>query len=377
MAAASPLPDRGTESKLVDAHHHRSFPMTGSRMRSLRNYSLFGLILIVFGLSTLAWKQHQELVALRAAALTSGERADWQKRVWAAQKRAQKLEDELAAARAGKTATTAGEAATPGRGAPPRGDFGRMISGFVSMMDRPEMARLLAVQQKAQVDARYAALFKKLGLPPDKLAQFKSLLADRLSTPIDVLAAASQQGVNPIQDPQAFRQLVQSAQAEIDGKIQALLDPGTYAQYQDYVQTEPQRAVVSQLQQTLSYTDTPLTAAQADQLVQILAQTAPARAGGASGPTVGYVATAGPGGGGAAFAMAVPPPDGGGGPGGSLVTDAAVAQAQGVLSTPQIQALQQIQQQQQAAAQLRQQMFQNAAAGGGMPPPPPEPPPGG
>jgi len=62
------------------------------------------------------------------------------------------------------------------------------------------MARLMAIQQKAQIDARFAPLFKKLGLSPDKLAQFKSLLADRLSTPIDVMTAAGQQGINPMQD---------------------------------------------------------------------------------------------------------------------------------------------------------------------------------
>jgi hypothetical protein len=378
MAAASPLPDRGTESRLADAHRHRSFPMMGPSMRSLRNYFLLGLVLMVLGLSALAWKQYQELVALRAATLTSGERADWQKRVWAAQKRAQKLEDELAAPRAGKTAATAGEATQPDRGAPPRPDIGKMMSGFASMMDRPEATRLLALQQKAQVDARYAALFKKLGLPPDRLAQFKSLLADRLSTPIDVLAAAGQQGINPIQDPQAFRQLVQNAQAEIDGKIQALLDPGSYAQYQNYVQTEPQRTIVNQLQQALSYTTAPLSSAQTDQLVQILAETSPARgAATATGAAVTYVGRPGPGGEMTAVAVGPPPPDGGGIAGGSLVTDDAITRAQSVLSAPQVQALQQIQQQQQAASQLRQQMFLNAAAGGAMPPPPPGPPPGG
>lgn len=347
-------------------------------MRSFKNYLVLALAVMVLGLALLAWKQSQELAVLRATAVTSGERADWQKRVWAAQKRTQSLEQELAAARAGKTGAAAAEAAPPSRGASPRADFGRMVSGFAAMMDRPEAARLLALQQKAQIDARYAALFKKLTLAPDKLAQFKSLLADRLSTPIDVMAAAGQQGINPIQDPQAFRQLVQNAQAEIDGKIQALLDPGSYAQYQNYVQTESQRTVVNQLQQALSYTAAPLSSAQADQLVQILAETSPARgSAAATGAAVTYVGRQGPGGEMTAVAVGPPPPDGGGFAGGSLVTDDAITRAQSVLSAPQVQALQEIQQQQQAASQLRQQMMQNAAAAGVMPPPPPGPPPGG
>ncbi|HTX66045.1 MAG TPA: hypothetical protein VMD31_09755, partial [Opitutaceae bacterium] len=126
-------------------------------------------------------------------------------------------------------------------------------------------------------------------------------------------------------------------------------------------------------QQSLSYTDTPLTPAQADQLVQILAQTSPTRGPAGGATAVSYVAKTGSGGQVAAVALGPPPADGGPlmAAGGSLVTDAAVTQAQSVLSTPQLQALQQIQQQQQAAAQLRQQIFQGAAGAGMAPPPPP------
>jgi hypothetical protein len=55
--------------------------------------------------------------------------------------------------------------------------------------------------------------------------------------------------------------------------------------------------------------------------------------------------------------------------GGSTITDAAIARAQTVLSTAQVQALQEIQQQQQTAAQLRQQIFQSGPGSG--PPAPP------
>ena len=343
-------------------------------MQTLKNYLLLASALIVLGLSALAWSQFQEINALRAAALSSGERADWQKRVWAAQKRTQNLEAQLAAKHPGGTDAASADA-SPDRGPFSRASAGRMMAGLASMMDRPEAARLMAIQQKAQVDARYAALFRKLGLPPDQLAQLKALLGDKLSTPIDVMTAAGQQGVNPMQNPQEFRQLVQDAQAGIDEKIKSLLDPSTYAQYQNYLQTEPQRAVVNQLQQSLSYTDAPLSSAQADQLTQILAETSPARATGTTaGAAIAVTRSAGSDGN-VVVAMGPPPPDGGlGGAlwGGSTVTNDAITRAQSVLSTTQVQALQEIQQQQQAAAQLRQQMFQNPPAGS----PPPAPPPG-
>ena len=348
-------------------------------MRSLKDYLLLVFALIALGLSTLAWKQYQELAALRAAALTNGERADWQKRIWAAQKRAQNLESQLAAARPGGSA--AGTVAPSARGQTPGAASGNMMTGFASLMNRPEAVRLMAMREKAMLNARYAALFKKLALTPEKLAQFQSLLADQLSVPMDVLTAASQQGIDPMQNPQEFRQLVQNAQTEIEDKIKAALDPASYAQYQNYIQTEPQRTVVNQLQQSLSYTDTPLTTAQADQLMQILAATSPVDGGGAPGTGGAVVASVNRTGSGNSMVVAVgtPPPDGGGF-GGSLVTDEAVTQAQSVLSTAQVQALQEIQQQQLAAAQLRQQMMQTSGTGGAPPPLPiagPPPPPGG
>jgi hypothetical protein len=333
-------------------------------MRPYQNYLLFALTLIAVGLSALAWKQHQELIELRATTLGSGGRADWQKRTWTAEKRAKDLESRLAAARRNGPAAAASPAAASGP--TPGSAINSMVTGFTSLLDRPEAARLMALQHKAQVDARYAALFRKLALSPDKLAQLKSLLADKLSTPIDVLAAAGQQGIDPVRNPQEFRQLNQNAQTELEEKIKALLEPASYAQYQTYLRTEPQRAVVSQLQQALSYTDSPLTAAQADQLAQILADTAASSGGTPSAggsadvaffnrPTTGANVT---------VAFGPFPPDGGGGLGGSLINNDAIARAQGLLSTSQVQALQDIQQQQQAAAQLRQLMFQNAGGRG-------------
>ena len=310
-------------------------------MSSYKNLLLAVLGLSTIGLSALAWKQHLELVELRADALTNGSRAEWQKRALAAQRRAKDPDRQTAGTPRGGSAAVSLPA--PGPAPVARGG---MAPSFTSLMDRPEMAHLMAIQQKGQIDARFAALFKNLGLPADKLAQFKALLADKLSAPTDVLAAAGPQGVDPVRNPQEFTKLIQDTQSELDDKIKSLLPPGDYAQYQNYLQTEPQRAVVSQLQQALSYSDTQITPAQADQLVQILADTA---------ATKGVATSTGPGGN-VGFATG-PFPSSAMGPGAwnaTPITDEAIARAQSVLSAPQIQALQDIQQQQQAAAQLRQ-----------------------
>ena len=331
-------------------------------MSSCKNLLMVVLGLTALGLSALAWKQHLELIDLRAAALSNGSRAEWQKRALAAQKRAKESDHQSAGApRCGLAAAT-----LPAPGPAPAARGG-MASSFTSLMDRPEMAQLMAIQQKGQIDVRFAALFKKLGLPPDMLAQFKTLLADKLSAPIDVMAAAGPQGVDPVRNPQVFNKLIQDTQSELDEKIKSLLSPGSYAQYQDYLQTEPQRAVVSQLQQALSYSDSQISPAQADQLVQILADTAANRTGGGiasysvvSGPGVTTVMATG------AFPSSGPGPSSWGA---TPITDEAIARAQSVLSAPQVQALQEIQQQQQAAAQLRQLLMQNIGRRGNAPTP--------
>ena len=132
----------------------------------------------------------------------------------------------------------------------------------------------------------------------------------------------------------------------MDANIQQTLGAAQYAQYQNYEQTLPQRNVVTQLAQSLSYTGSPLQDNQTEQLVNILAANTPVQAQTAGGP-------------GGLFA-------GMGGPGGVLgnrmspITDAAITQAQSILTETQVAALQQLQAQQQAQRQITQMMRQAA-----------------
>jgi RNA polymerase-binding transcription factor DksA len=215
-------------------------------------------------------------------------------------------------------------------------------------MASPQFQRLMAIQQKGMLDGVYAPLFKALNLSPQQLEQFKNLMVQRQQAAMDAVQAAREQGINPRSDPAAFQQAVAQAQATVDSQIQATLGDAGYAQYQQYQATLPQRNTVNQLEQSLSYTATPLTGDQASQLVQILAQAAPSP-GSASGQG-NPMAALFPGGG----------PMGGGGAG---ITEQAVTLAQGVLSAPQLQALQQLQQQQLVRQQMQQLM--RAGRGGG------------
>jgi hypothetical protein len=233
-------------------------------------------------------------------------------------------------------------------------------------MERPEVQRLQALQQKAALDGRYGALFKTLNLGDEKLATFKTLLAEKEATMMDTMRAAREQGLDPRSDPEGFKKLVAATQAETNSAIRAAIGDTAFSQYEQYQATQPQRALVNQLQQSLSYTNAPLTSAQADQMVQVLAATTTAAS------AIGSAASGTPGAGMPSEGIEMGGrggPMGGGGPGSGtsavLITAATVTAAQTVLTTTQVQALQDLQAlqvaQQQAQAILR-------AAGAGGPP---------
>lgn len=284
------------------------------------------------------------------------ERTDLRKRIW----ELQKLNSELAARREKPAIATDGPVAfsddnvQADPGSPterPRRDPNR-IADF---LNTPEVQQLMALQQKAGLDGRYAALFKKLNLSPADLERFKNLLVEKQSAVMDVMAAARSQGLTGRESRDEIRQLVQDTQAEIDGNIRTTIGDASFAQYKNYEATLPQRGVVSQLEKRLSYSPTPLSDTQAEQLVQILAtSTPPANNSGnrADSATLLGQAMAGN-----ARTSLVTGLVGGAG---ARITDVAVTQSQGVLAPAQVAALQNLQAEQEAAARLGQQMRNRA-----------------
>jgi hypothetical protein len=311
-----------------------------------KNILIGFLLLTTIAGGTLSYRQYQELITLRAAALDKNERADWQKRLWSAQKRSEELEQQVAAKK-----DSAERSPDYGLPPPPTGNTRR--ANFMAMMDKPEVQKLMAIQQKAALDQRYAQLFKALNLTPEQLEKFKGLLAEKQSSMMDVLAAARAQGINPRSDPETFHKLVEDAQAQIDDSIRSTLGDAAFDQYRSYEQTIPQRNTITQLEQRLSYSSTPLTDAQAQQLVGILASTGTTSNARMGGPFGGVNQMAGP---------------------SAQITDATIAQAQSVLTPQQVQALTDLQQEQQAQRQLAHTMRQQFENGGSTAP---TPPPGG
>ncbi len=328
-------------------------------------------LIILLGLTTIAggafaWSQYQELIRLRADSLSDSARTDLQKRLMAMEKRKNELEAELAslrARRAGAMVDAEGDPAAEDPSAPGRPGAGRFnrrngMNNLATLLDNPEFSKLWNAQQKSSLDARYAALFKDLNLSPADLDKFKSLLVEKQNAILDVMAAAREQGLNP-RDPTDRAQLttlLQTAQAQVDNNILQTLGAGQFAQYQNYEQTLPQRSVVSQLAQTLSYSGSPLQDAQAEQLVNILAANTPVPRQGAGG-VGGLFAAMGGGGPMAGFLGNRAAP----------ITDSAITQAGAILTAPQVTALQQLQAQQQAQQQIAK-ILRQANAGGNTAP---------
>jgi len=288
-------------------------------MNISRHLPLCVVTLVAVGALGSSWYEYRALADLRSLGLTVDERSRLQKVAWDAEKRAQAAEARLAAVRDARSASAGGEDATAKSSATQA--LGDYASNFIAKLDDPEIRRLMNIQQLANINRRNADFYKTAKLTPTQLAEFQQLLLERQNTATDVLIAATQQGINPMQDPDEFNQMVKSAQAEVDAKIQTALGPDEYNQFQTFQQSQNQRGTVNQLQQDLSYTDAPLSDAQKTQMTQVIAQSNPE--------------------------------------GGSAVNDTTVNLAQGVLSAPQIQALQNLQQQQQAGAKLRQLMKQS------------------
>lgn len=280
-----------------------------------------------------------------------------------------------AAARAPRTAV-AGNLSQPGAGAPAmRTQAATVSNGKFTMAfspDDPEMARLMDIQQKGQLDARYGALFKALDLAPAQREQLKKLLLDQQNLPRDVFAAGRSQGLSDEDIRANLPAMLQKSRADLDSGIHELLGDAGYQQYQQYQNTLPQRSLVDQLASRLNSTATPLTSQQTEQLVQILAANSPAPTPGDAngGMVIGggnmvFHSTVTSGGGGTAIAAPIIALPGGGiSSSGAAVSDAAIGQAQGMLAPAQLEALQQLQAEQQAAQNLGQRMLSGMSAGG-------------
>jgi len=178
---------------------------------------------------------------------------------------------------AGAANASVGAAVASTVGTPPPGAVASAPTmATASSLERPGIPQPSvspAMHARASLDLRYADLFRQLNLTPAQLEKFKALLVERDTARANVTAVATASGLNPQQNSAEIQNLVNQAQREIEASIAQTIGAESYATFQNYQQTSTQRYTVKQLEQSLSYTSTPLNAAQGDQLVNLLART--------------------------------------------------------------------------------------------------------
>ncbi len=215
---------------------------------------------------------------------------------------------------------------------------------LAALIANPQFFQMLALHRQATLDTRFAGLFRRLDLGADQLATFKRLLAEKENVALDVVAVSETQPDGPLSD-EMFGTSVNAARARVEDEIRTSLGDDRYTVYQEYTQTLPQRTVVAQLEQRLSYSPTPLSPAQSESLVRILVAHAPPAASAETAPTSTVVVGTG-------RLAATPLVEAH--PTATLVTNEVLAEAQTVLSTQQVAALNDLRVEQEASAQTFQ-----------------------
>ena len=193
--------------------------------------------------------------------------------------------------------TKAGDPAAVTEARPPLDEHERKVLGEVRQM---ELQRALA---------NYDPLFKKLSLTAAQVDQFTAILSANLSRRADLREFARGEG-QPT-DPDV-RALDAQADADLAGQIRTSFGEATLEAFQHFNDAGSMRELTSRLTGALAASATPLSPAQADQMVEILANNNRTPDGRASNDPR------------------------------TLNLEAALVQAQAVLSPPQLAALRQV-----------------------------------
>lgn len=206
----------------------------------------------------------QALVAERQSAATLQSRRDQlEKRLVATKRDRAALEKTVADLKAKIT----GAIGQIGNSSSERPDVEKMMA----LLDSEEVRGMLAGMKHRFALFEYDALFKSLRLSPEAIARFEEIVAQTtaLQPKFEIQHQAGGGG--------SIEVSLESKSGEMDvDAIHQLLGEEGFRQFQEYRSTVPLRmTVVDKLAGNLVYTDAPLNAGQAQQLIRILAAATP------------------------------------------------------------------------------------------------------
>jgi len=152
-----------------------------------------------------------------------------------------------------------------GPAAEKKGGFGEMLA---SMMNDPDVKKMIQEQQRAMIEPLYGPLIKQMNLSPEEADAFKKLLSDHMTKSTE--QATSLFAGSSSTNRQELVASLTAQQKAFDDEVKALLGDTRYQQYKDYQTTLGERAQLSAFRQQNAFSGAPLTDTQTEQLLALM-----------------------------------------------------------------------------------------------------------
>jgi len=133
----------------------------------------------------------------------------------------------------------------------------------------PKVQNLSFASLRVSLAAKYAYLFRTLGLSSEQSEKFLDITLKRLEQNEDLVAVVRAQGLS-VDDPMVDQLGLQMRQ-ECETAQRELLDEAGFRQLQDFERTADMRELVRSMAGAATVAGTPFTPQQAEQLIQVLA----------------------------------------------------------------------------------------------------------
>lgn len=127
----------------------------------------------------------------------------------------------------------------------------------------PDVRQAIIERSNAKLRYRWGVLFQALGLNPQQIARFQSLVRE---------SETYQAGAGPDGQPVSFPLGTGLPRSEVEAQLRDLLGDDGVRRFREFAATIPARELIVPLAGALHHTATPLTAEQAERLAQILTQ---------------------------------------------------------------------------------------------------------
>ena len=185
-------------------------------------------------------------------------RRDLAQQAQTAEQDAARLKQAVADARAAQAAAATSQAAKAAAAWDP------VAEGKAFLLRHPEVKQALIGSKIAEWNLRYDALYKSLGLTPDQIEKFQTIM----------LASGSGGWVNRLLVPELKEMVFPIGDTDLaqngTRRLRELLGDDGYRQFTEFNRVDSARQLAVQAASSLYFTEAPLTPAQSEQLIQIL-----------------------------------------------------------------------------------------------------------